>query len=162
MLVLVLARVVGDPAIYGVLVDTGSSPGTVLGVVGPLPDAASRRQFLAGAVPVDPIRAAWGQRQRWAVPLLGLRAAPVALQAAGSSVSSTPHVEAAGAPLPVTASYRQEYVRCGKPACTRCSAGTGHGPYWYAYWRERGRLRKRYVGKERPLPTSTTNAHGHP
>jgi hypothetical protein len=42
--------------------------------------------------------------------------------------------------------YRQEEVRCGKDGCTRCP----HGPYWYAYWREKGRLRSRYVGKNLP------------
>lgn len=42
--------------------------------------------------------------------------------------------------------YRQEHVRCGKKGCTRCP----HGPYWYAYWREGGRLRSRYIGKTLP------------
>jgi hypothetical protein len=42
--------------------------------------------------------------------------------------------------------FRQERVRCGRPNCTRCP----HGPYWYAYWREDGRLRSRYVGKDLP------------
>ena len=42
--------------------------------------------------------------------------------------------------------YRQEQVRCGKRGCTRCP----HGPYWYAYWRENGRLRSRYIGKTLP------------
>lgn len=42
--------------------------------------------------------------------------------------------------------FRQERVRCGRPSCTRCP----HGPDWYAYWREDGRLRSRYVGKELP------------
>ena len=42
--------------------------------------------------------------------------------------------------------YRQERVRCGRENCTRCP----HGPYWYAYWREDGRLRSRYIGKELP------------
>jgi hypothetical protein len=42
--------------------------------------------------------------------------------------------------------YRQERVRCGREGCTTCP----HGPYWYAYWREGGRLRSRYIGKERP------------
>jgi hypothetical protein len=42
--------------------------------------------------------------------------------------------------------YRQEHVRCGRDNCTRCP----HGPYWYAYWREDGRLRSRYIGKELP------------
>lgn len=42
--------------------------------------------------------------------------------------------------------YRQDAVRCGKQGCTRCP----HGPYWYAYWREDGRLRSRYIGKTLP------------
>jgi hypothetical protein len=46
--------------------------------------------------------------------------------------------------------YRQEPVRCGRPNCTRCP----HGPYWYAYWREDGRLRSRYIGKELPRSVS--------
>jgi hypothetical protein len=36
-------------------------------------------------------------------------------------------------------------VKCGK----KCG-GCPHGPYWYAYWREGKRLRKRYVGKGLP------------
>lgn len=47
---------------------------------------------------------------------------------------------------PSKVSYRQERVRCGKESCTRCP----HGPYWYAYWREGGRVRSRYVGKDLP------------
>lgn len=43
-------------------------------------------------------------------------------------------------------SYRQEMVRCGRENCSRCP----HGPYWYAYWREEGRMRSRYIGKELP------------
>ena len=35
-------------------------------------------------------------------------------------------------------------VRCGKPAC-RCATGQRHGPYWYLYWREGRRQRRRYV-----------------
>ena len=42
--------------------------------------------------------------------------------------------------------FRQETVRCGRPNCSRCP----HGPYWYAYWREGGRLRSRYIGKQLP------------
>lgn len=42
--------------------------------------------------------------------------------------------------------FRQERVRCGRPNCARCP----HGPYWYAYWREGGRLRSRYIGKRLP------------
>jgi len=47
--------------------------------------------------------------------------------------------------------YRQEKVRCNKPTCTRCVDGPGHGPYWYVYWREGGKLRKRYLGKRKPV-----------
>lgn len=42
--------------------------------------------------------------------------------------------------------YRCEYVKCGKPRCGTCP----HGPYWYYYWREDGRTRKRYHGKADP------------
>ncbi|MBF2083062.1 DUF6788 family protein [Thermoleptolyngbya sp. C42_A2020_037] len=49
--------------------------------------------------------------------------------------------------------YQHEKRRCGKSAC-RCSEGNlstvGHGPYWYAYWKEGGRLRSQYVGKRPP------------
>ncbi|MFN2558004.1 MAG: hypothetical protein ABR592_14280 [Nitriliruptorales bacterium] len=43
-------------------------------------------------------------------------------------------------------SYRQEYVRCGKERCNTCP----HGPYWYAYWREDGKTRSRYIGRQLP------------
>jgi hypothetical protein len=49
--------------------------------------------------------------------------------------------------------YRQEQVRCGRKNCARCP----HGPYWYAYWREGGRLRSRYIGKQLPQGTSGTS-----
>lgn len=52
--------------------------------------------------------------------------------------------EPRGKPSKVT--YRLEPVRCGKRGCTTCP----HGPYWYAYWREGGRLRSRYIGKTLP------------
>lgn len=38
---------------------------------------------------------------------------------------------------------RSQLVKCGKANCTRCP----HGPYWYAYWREDGVRRSRYLGK---------------
>jgi hypothetical protein len=41
------------------------------------------------------------------------------------------------------ARYRQEFVRCGKRGCKSCP----HGPYWYAYYREKGRLKSRYIGR---------------
>lgn len=45
---------------------------------------------------------------------------------------------------PGKVSYRLEPVNCGKPGCARCP----HGPYWYAYWREGGRVRSRYIGRQ--------------
>ncbi len=44
--------------------------------------------------------------------------------------------------------YRPEYVKCGKRGCS-CTKGKGHGPYWYAYWKEGGTLKKKYLGKTR-------------
>jgi len=55
--------------------------------------------------------------------------------------------------------YSQQYRRCHKPGCTRCADGnTGHGPYWFAYWREDGRVRSRYLGKMAPAEMSGTTA----
>lgn len=45
---------------------------------------------------------------------------------------------------PGKVSYRLEPVNCGKPGCSRCP----HGPYWYAYWREGGRVRSKYIGRK--------------
>jgi hypothetical protein len=44
--------------------------------------------------------------------------------------------------------FRYETVRCGKQNCSRCP----HGPYWYAYWKEGGRTRSRYIGRSLPAP----------
>lgn len=45
--------------------------------------------------------------------------------------------------------HQLERVRCGKAGC-RCAGKNGelHGPYWYAYWRDNGKLKSRYVGKQ--------------
>lgn len=48
--------------------------------------------------------------------------------------------------------YRLEPVRCGKPNCSSCP----HGPYWYAYYREGGKLKSRYIGRELPLGVETS------
>jgi hypothetical protein len=48
---------------------------------------------------------------------------------------------------------REEFVKCGKAGCKKCP----HGPYRYAYWRENGKLRKRYLGKH-----VTQDAHTPP
>ena len=47
--------------------------------------------------------------------------------------------------------YRQQVSFCGKPQCSKCRDGIGHGPYWYAYHTsEQGRTVRTYVGKRLP------------
>jgi hypothetical protein len=48
--------------------------------------------------------------------------------------------------IPENATIREEYVKCGNPACQKCNID-GHGPYLYAYWKQDKKLKKRYVGK---------------
>ena len=50
--------------------------------------------------------------------------------------------------------YQLQYRKCGKPSCGTCKRGPGHGPYWYAYWREGARLRSGYIGKVCPADVS--------
>ena len=62
-------------------------------------------------------------------------------------------------PVPSSAhvTYRQQFRRCNKADCPGCrGGGQGHGPYWYAFWREDGRPRSRYLGKE--IPAAATQA----
>ncbi len=49
-------------------------------------------------------------------------------------------------PLPkkLSGAVCAQWKRCGKVSC-RCASGTLHGPYYYRFWREDGRLRKAYV-----------------
>src|SRR5580765_3713945 len=37
--------------------------------------------------------------------------------------------------------YRLRYISCGKVGCRTCTTGPGHGPYWYASWREGTKIR---------------------
>lgn len=37
-----------------------------------------------------------------------------------------------------------QWVRCGRANC-RCAQGRLHGPYYYHFFRENGRLKKKYV-----------------
>ena len=39
-----------------------------------------------------------------------------------------------------------EYSKCGKPTCSVCRYGPGHGPYRWLRWRERGKQHKNYLG----------------
>ena len=48
--------------------------------------------------------------------------------------------------IPSSATIREEYVKCGSPYCSRCE----HGPYYYGYWKENGKLMKKYIGKYDP------------
>jgi hypothetical protein len=59
--------------------------------------------------------------------------------------------------------YRQQYIRCGKERCKRCAPdGQGHGPYWYAIWREAntGRVKTAYMGKALPAGAREPRAAG--
>jgi hypothetical protein len=44
--------------------------------------------------------------------------------------------------VPDNATIREERIKCGKPFCVMCP----HGPYYYAYWKENGKLKKKYIG----------------
>jgi hypothetical protein len=46
--------------------------------------------------------------------------------------------------------YRLQRVRCGNKKCRCANGGSLHGPYWYAYWTEEGRLKSQYIGKKLP------------
>ena len=52
--------------------------------------------------------------------------------------------------------YRLETVRCGREGCRSCP----HGPYWYAYWRDEGKLRSRYIGVELPEEVKALSREG--
>ena len=47
-------------------------------------------------------------------------------------------------PKPLAGVVCSQMVRCGKVGC-KCQRGRLHGPYYYRFWRENGRLRKQYV-----------------
>ncbi|MFY9869925.1 MAG: hypothetical protein WAK17_09430 [Candidatus Nitrosopolaris sp.] len=44
--------------------------------------------------------------------------------------------------IPLNATIRQEYVKCGNPDCKK-----SHSPYFYAYWKQDKKLNKKYVRK---------------
>lgn len=55
--------------------------------------------------------------------------------------------------IPPIASIRFEYVKCGKSNCSKCSEKEYHGPYYFAYFRDKencGKLRKKYIGIHDP------------
>ena len=73
-----------------------------------------------------------------------------------AEVEHAPHV-ATIRTREATVIYRSESVRCGKPRCA-CREGKLHGPYVYKYWREGGRVRKKYVGKGATPPRAASPA----
>jgi hypothetical protein len=44
--------------------------------------------------------------------------------------------------VPPNATIRLQEIKCGKPLCPRCP----HGPFYYAYWKENRKLKKKYIG----------------
>lgn len=57
-------------------------------------------------------------------------------------------------PIDQHITYQLQHRKCGKASCSTCRNGQGHGPYWYAYWREGTRLRSGYIGKVNPRQAS--------
>jgi len=45
-----------------------------------------------------------------------------------------------------TVTLRLQKVRCGKPGCRSCPHPKNGPGYWYAYWRESGKARSKYIG----------------
>ncbi|MBA3750597.1 MAG: hypothetical protein H0X03_06870 [Nitrosopumilus sp.] len=53
--------------------------------------------------------------------------------------------------LPKNVTIREEFIKCGKENCNICP----HGPYYYAYWKNKtkdnkSKLRKKYLGTTDP------------
>jgi hypothetical protein len=58
--------------------------------------------------------------------------------------SSTRLKTAKSLPKTLPGAVCQQWKRCGRARC-KCTSGALHGPYFYRFWRENGRLRKAYV-----------------
>ena len=56
--------------------------------------------------------------------------------------------------------YQFQRRKCGKPRCSTCEQMGGHGPYWYAYWRDGKRMYSAYLGKVRPAGAGRTEELG--
>lgn len=54
-------------------------------------------------------------------------------------------------PPQVNVSYQFQRRKCGRPDCAGCKQGAGHGPYWYAYWRDGEKVVSAYIGKVKPV-----------
>lgn len=51
--------------------------------------------------------------------------------------------------------FSQTFKKCGKLACSVCRDGKGHGPYWFANWREDGKGHSIYIGRTKNEHTIT-------
>jgi hypothetical protein len=51
--------------------------------------------------------------------------------------------------------YHLEYRKCGRPSCRTCRMGPGHGPYWYASWRNGSQVYSLFIGTVRPASLAT-------
>jgi hypothetical protein len=54
--------------------------------------------------------------------------------------------------------YQCERIKCGKPNCRCAVEGSLHGPYWYGYRKEKGRLKSWYIGKNLKLEDEEASA----
>jgi hypothetical protein len=68
--------------------------------------------------------------------------------AAGGSGAKSPQREVLEEKKTGSITYRLEKVSCGK-GCRGCP----HGPYWYGYWKEGGKTRSKYIGKNFAVKT---------
>jgi len=48
--------------------------------------------------------------------------------------------------LPKKMAICQQFRKCGKAGC-KCNAGALHGPYFFFFYRENGKLKKSYIRK---------------
>jgi hypothetical protein len=48
--------------------------------------------------------------------------------------------------LPKGKAICQQFRKCGKPSC-KCNSGSLHGPYYFYFYREDGKLKKSYIRK---------------
>jgi hypothetical protein len=53
--------------------------------------------------------------------------------------------------------YQSELIKCGKANCRCATQGSLHGPYWYGYRKDKGRLKSWYIGKEFKLLDETSD-----
>ena len=58
-------------------------------------------------------------------------------------------------PKQANVTYQFQRRKCGRDKCKVCIQSDGHGPYWYAYWRNGKRLVSAYVGKVKPAHVQT-------